>query len=207
MDIDALRQKAKEKAENDTGDYPPWLELNKDEEFIGNISGVRPSPWDEDASLYEVTDAEFNETFTLRTHRALMSKVVAAKPNIGDFIYIKYLGMQKAKESSFKYNAYEVAVLSAEEVEEMVSNEAPKPTPKKTTSRSAPKKEVKQEDPDEKLKTTVGRMLEFSDGEFSLGEAVRILGTKGFDFDESSAIKELTRVGFVVEGGQIRNKK
>lgn len=119
MDIDSIRQKARQNAEDHVGgDFPPWLELDVDEEFLGMISGIRENPWDEGKLLYEVADIETGEVYSLKTHRALISQVEKQKGEVGDYIYVKSLGKAKAKDSSYKYNNYEVGIVKPEEMEE-----------------------------------------------------------------------------------------
>jgi hypothetical protein len=119
MDLEAIKAKAKENSEKSTGDFPPWLSFEEEgQEFLGIISEIRDNPWEEGQHLYEVVGVgEDEETYTLKSHRALVSQIVAQKAQIGDYIYIKYLGMAKSTESKQKYNAYEVGIVKPDEVE------------------------------------------------------------------------------------------
>ena len=118
MDLEAIKKQAQQKASESTGDFAPWLEFEEGDEFLGTISEVRGNPWEEGKLMYEVVDLETGEAFSLRTHRALVSQITAQKAEVGDFIYVKYLGMTKAQDSSFKYNNYEVGVVKPEDVVE-----------------------------------------------------------------------------------------
>jgi hypothetical protein len=175
MDMRKLRAIATQKAEDmkgeGGGDYAPWLTLDEGEEFVGVITVIRDNTFDDSGKthLYEATSLEDpDSTFTLPAHAACVSKLAKFKPEVGQTVYVKYLGKVKSTKSKFKYNDYEVAVLTEEDMEEIGSAKSPKkstkkpvdddeedePSPKKSTKKPAAKKPVEEDDTEEEEETS-----------------------------------------------------
>jgi hypothetical protein len=229
LDLRKLRALAAEKAEDmkgkGGGDYPPWMDLDEDEEFVGTITEIRENTFDDSGKthMYEVASlAAPDEKFTLRAHKSLVSKLEKQDPEIGSIVYIKNIGKVKSQKSKFKYNDYEVLVLSKEEYEE--TQEPAKKAATKKPAKPAPEddedddpKPTKTEkkgglikmDGDElkKLKSYVGKALEFNDNSVDLTELIRLVKAKGVKFsDEDDAKKKLLYAGFDVSEDDIVSK-
>lgn len=153
MDMKALRKIASQKAEDmkeSGGDFAPWLELDEGEEFVGRITVVRENTFDDTGktSLYEAVSIDDEDSvFTLPAHKSCVSKMAKFKPEEGQIVYLKYLGKVKSTKSKFKYNDYEVAVLTEEEAEELGISAGTKKPAKKP-----PKKPVDDDDDEEPVK-------------------------------------------------------
>jgi hypothetical protein len=153
MDMKALRKIASQKAEDmkneSSGDYAPWLTLDEGEEFVGRITVIRDNTFDDSGktNLYEAVSLDDEDSaFTLPAHAACVSKMAKFKPEVGQVVYIKYLGKVKSTKSKFKYNDYEVAVLTEDEAEELgITSDGPKKPSKKTST----KKPVDDDDDDD----------------------------------------------------------
>jgi hypothetical protein len=139
-------QKAEDMKGEGGGDYAPWLELDEGEEFVGVITVVRENTFDETGktSLYEARSIDDpDSTFTLPAHKSCVSKLAKFKPEEGQIVYLKYLGKVKSTKSKFKYNDYEVAVLTEEEAEDAGISAKP------STSKKSSKKPVDDDDDDD----------------------------------------------------------
>ena len=240
LDMKKVRALAAKKAEesSEQGDFPPWLDLDVDEEFVGKIVTVRKNKWDDTGKthIYEVHQLDDeDEVFSLRAHKALVSKIGKQEGKAGDTIYIKALGKVKSQESKFKYNDYEVAVMTPEEVEDMSTSgkrparreeeEEPEEKPaKKLGKKPAPKE--KEEEPDEEpakkpakksgaypefdrdeMKTFIKKALEFNDGEIALAELIRLGKSRGIKFaDETDARKKVSLVGYYINDDDMVTK-
>jgi hypothetical protein len=149
MDMRKLRAIANQKAEDmkgEGGDFAPWLTLDEGEEFVGRITVIRENTFDDTGktSLYEAVSLEDEDSvFTLPAHKSCVSKMAKFKPEEGQIVYLKYLGKVKSTKSKFKYNDYEVAVLTDEEAEEIGIS------PGKSSSKKPSKKQVDDDEDDE----------------------------------------------------------
>lgn len=232
VDMKKLRALAAEKQEQMAGsgeEYPPWLDLAVEEEFVGKITKVRDNSFDDTGKthIYEVCKIDDeDDIYTLRAQKALLSKIEKQNPEVGSVIYIKYLGKVKSTKSNFKFNDYEVAILSDEEYEELTGKPAPKkPDAKKPAKSSKPAKEEDDDDDDEQpkkpaakksskpakedadelseedaeIKKYVDRALEFNDNEVDIDELMRLCKTKKIVFKDAKAAKaKFTELGFTV---------
>ena len=178
MDMKALRKIANQKSEDmkseSGGDFAPWLTLDEGEEFVGRITVIRDNTFDESGktNLYEAASLDDEASvFTLPAHKSCVSKMAKFKPEEGQIVYLKYLGKVKSTKSKFKYNDYEVAVLSEEEAEEVgistggkkssTKKQTKKPAddddeedPPKTTKKMSPKKPADEDDDEDPPKKT-----------------------------------------------------
>jgi len=125
MDLESIKKQAMQAAEDFVSDFAPWLDFKEGDEFLGTISEIRKNPWTEGKFLYEVVDLSSAETFCLRTHTALSSQIEQQSGEVGDYIYIKYLGLTKAKDSNYKYNNYEVGIVKEGNLESEASSTVP----------------------------------------------------------------------------------
>ena len=125
MDLESIKKQAMQAAEDFVADFAPWLDFKENDEFLGTISEIRKNPWTEGKFLYEVVDLSSAETFCLRTHTALSSQIEQQDGQVGDYIYIKYLGLTKAKDSNCKYNNYEVGIVKEGNLESEESSKVP----------------------------------------------------------------------------------
>jgi hypothetical protein len=233
VDMKKLRALAAEKQEQLSSgsgeEYPPWLDLAVEEEFVGKITKVRANSFDDTGKthIYEVSKIDDDDDiYTLRAQKALLSKIEKQNPEVGSVIYIKYLGKVKSTKSNFKFNDYEVAILTDEEYEELTGKPAPKkPDAKKPDKKpSKPAKEEDDDDDDEpkkpakgaskskpkadedelseedaEIKKYVDRALEFNDNEVDIDELMRLCKTKKIVFKDAKAAKaKFTELGFTV---------
>lgn len=157
VDMKKLRALASEKQEQlktAGGDYPDWLDLDKDEEFVGKITSIRENTFDDSGKthMYEVCSIDNeDELYTLRAHKSLVSKIEKQDPSVGSIIYIKSLGKVKSSKTKFSYNDYEVAVLTEDEYEEIAG--ASKSSKSKPKGKSTKDEDEEEEKPPAKKKS------------------------------------------------------
>ena len=235
MDMKKLRAAAAQRNEElsggEGGDFPDWLDINDGEEFIGKITKIRNNTFDDSGKthMFEVHSIDNeDEVYTLRAHKALVSKVEKQQPEVGSIIYIHNIGKVKSQKSKFKYNDYEVLVITQEEYDDMVEGKTSKKPASKKPSKDedeADEKPVKKagakkpatkkpEDEDEvdpedkKVLDYVNRALEFNDNEIDIDELVRMCKSKSIKFkDLKEAKAKFVELGFAVSDDGLVSKE
>ena len=243
VDMKKLRALAAEKQEQMSSgsgeEYPPWLDLAVEEEFVGKITKVRANSFDDTGKthIYEVSKIDDeDDIYTLRAQKALLSKIEKQNPEVGSVIYIKYLGKVKSTKSNFKFNDYEVAILTDEEYEELTGKSSSKKPAEKPAAKK-PAKPAKEDDDDEdepeakkpakgsskpkpkedadelseedaEVKKYVDRALEFNDNEVDIDELMRLCKTKKIVFKDAKAAKaKFVELGFTVADDGLVSKE
>ena len=125
--IDKLRSKAAEEKEA-ASNFPPFYKMEPGEELVVEIVAARENNLDPEKAgqhIYDVRE-QGGEPFTLQTHDILIRELEKRDAKKGDWFYIKFEGLTKAKKSTRTYNSYQVYKLSPADVQEMMAVGAPK---------------------------------------------------------------------------------
>ena len=125
--IDKLRTKAQEEKES-ASNFPPFYKMEPGEELVIQIDAVRENNLDPEKAgqhIYDVKE-QGGDVFTMQTHDILIRELEKHNAAKGDWFYIKFEGLTKAKKSARTYNSYQVYKLSPADVQEMLAVGAPK---------------------------------------------------------------------------------